>query len=154
MPEHPTPTPPLPAEPKRKRASPGDVSQRTLANIKLAEDVTEAATDPDHKDKLADEELPASAATDLEILAGAVRNLAGKVAAAKKAVQAATKVETATHYAQQKISPVLLEQYDRNRNGRLDPHEWERHRQDLNRLLAEPRQRPQPAPAAAAEPGK
>lgn len=75
-------------------------------------------------------------------------------AARAQAAAEARKAETAAHYARQKISPVLLEQYDRNRNGRLDPHEWERHRQDLNRLLAEPRQRPQPAPAAAAEPGK
>jgi type II secretory pathway component PulJ len=75
-------------------------------------------------------------------------------AARAQAAAEARKAATAAHYARQKISPVLLEQYDRNRNGRLDPHEWERHRQDLNRLLAEPRQRPQPAPAAAAEPGK
>jgi hypothetical protein len=81
-------------------------------------------------------------------------------AARARSAAEARKAELAAHYAKQKISPALLEQYDRNQKGRLDPDEWTRHRQDLQRRRAEqqgqsaapqppPAQRP-PAPAAPA----
>jgi hypothetical protein len=71
-------------------------------------------------------------------------------AARARAAAEARKAELAAHYAKQKISPALLEQYDRNQNGRLDADEWERHRQDLKRLMAEQQRQnaaPQSAPA-------
>jgi hypothetical protein len=86
-------------------------------------------------------------------------------AARARAVAEARKAEMASHYAKQRISPTLLEQYDRNQDGRLDPDEWARHRQDLQRRRAEqqgqsatpqsppaqpPPAQPPPAPAAPA----
>jgi hypothetical protein len=81
-------------------------------------------------------------------------------AARARAAAEARKAELAAHYAKQKISPVLLEQYDRNQNGRLDADEWARHRQDLQRRRAKqqsqsaapqpPPAQPPPAPAAPA----
>jgi hypothetical protein len=81
-------------------------------------------------------------------------------AARARAAAEARKAELAAHYAKQKISPALLEQYDRNQNGRLDSEEWARHRQDLQRRRAEqqgqsaapqpPPAQPPPAPAAPA----
>ena len=93
----PTPTPAPPPDPKPKRAAPGDVPQQTLADTKLAEDVAAAAHDADHKDKLAEEQLPATAATDLETLAGAARGLAGETVTAKKAKLTATQAEQKAH---------------------------------------------------------
>jgi hypothetical protein len=81
-------------------------------------------------------------------------------AARARAAAEARKAELSAHYAKQKISPALLEQYDRNQNGRLDAEEWERHRQDLQRRRAEqqgqsatpqsPPAQPPPAPATPA----
>lgn len=55
----------------------------------------------------------------------------------KMKVQAAAesrKAVIAARYARQKLSPKVLEQYDRNRNGEMDPHKWERFRQDMAKL--------------------
>ena len=92
----PTPTPPVPPV-KPKRAATGDVPQQILADIKLAEDVAAAAHDADHQDKLEEEQLPDNAATDLETLAGAARELAGQIVTAKKAKLTATKDEQKAH---------------------------------------------------------
>jgi len=92
----PDPTPPPPT-PKPKRAAPGDVSQQTLADLKLAEDVSAAARAADHKPKLDAEQLPATAATDLTALAKAARDLVGDIVKAKKAKLAATQAEQAVH---------------------------------------------------------
>ncbi len=35
---------------------------------------------------------------------------------------------------QQKVSATLLEKYDRNKNGRMDPNEWERRRKDMEEI--------------------
>ncbi|MBI2927413.1 MAG: hypothetical protein HYY24_17085 [Verrucomicrobia bacterium] len=70
-----------------------------------------------------------------------------------QAAAEARRATLAAKYARQKISPLLLEKYDRNQHGRLDPHEWERHRQDLKKLMAEQGQRASPTPTPPAAPG-
>lgn len=87
----PAPTPATaPAKPKQTR---GDTDKRILADIKFAEDVAEAAQDADHAPKLADEDLSATAASELLTLAGAARDLVGQAITAKKAKLAATQTE-------------------------------------------------------------
>jgi nitrogen fixation/metabolism regulation signal transduction histidine kinase len=39
-------------------------------------------------------------------------------------------------YARQKVSPKLLEKYDKNGNGVLDRSEWEKHRKEIERVRA------------------
>ena len=46
------------------------------------------------------------------------------------------KAAAAEHYSQQKVSPKLLEKYDANKNGKMDPQEWQKHRQDLLKARA------------------
>ena len=91
----PTPTPP-PAKAKQTR---GDLDQKILADLKLAEDVAAAAKDADHAAKLADEGLPAPAAAGLLALAAAARDLAGKVVTAKQARLSVTQAEEAARDA-------------------------------------------------------
>lgn len=65
------------------------------------------------------------------------------------------KAAVAARYKQQKVSPLLLEMYDRNRNGRLDPNEWEQHRQDMKKLGNERQAAPAASnPLTPAAPGK
>ncbi|MBI5386571.1 MAG: hypothetical protein HZA90_18020 [Verrucomicrobia bacterium] len=71
----------------------GDIDQTILADIKLAEDVAAAAQDIDHKDKLAEEDLPPTAASELLTLAQAARERVGQVVTAKKAKLSSTQNE-------------------------------------------------------------
>ena len=87
-----TQTPP-PADAAKAKATRGDVNQSILADIKLAEDVAAAAQDAGHAAKLAEEDLPATAATDLLALAKAARDLVGRVVTAKNDKLAATQAE-------------------------------------------------------------
>jgi hypothetical protein len=48
----------------------------------------------------------------------------------------AAKQETAEFYARQKISPTLVQKYDANKNGRLDLHEWEKYRKEVEQQRA------------------
>lgn len=92
-PPTPTPTPPAPPA-KPKRQPPGDIDKKTLADIKLGEDVAEAAQDPAHAADLATkEEIDAATVGKLVTFAKDARKLAGQVVTAKKAFNSATKVE-------------------------------------------------------------
>jgi hypothetical protein len=57
-------------------------------------------------------------------------------AAHMRATTDAAKAAAAEQHARQKISPKLLEKYDANKNGKMDPQEWQRHRQDLLKARA------------------
>jgi hypothetical protein len=89
------PTPASPAEPpKPKRQPPGDLDKELLADIKLGEDVAEAAQDPAHATELASkEQIDAATVGRLVTLTQDARDLAGRVVAAKKAFNAATQAE-------------------------------------------------------------
>jgi hypothetical protein len=44
------------------------------------------------------------------------------------------RLETIEVFKKQKISTNLLEKYDLNKNGAIDPHEWQRQRKDMLKL--------------------
>lgn len=60
---------------------------------------------------------------------------AQRIARGKAAAESA-KVAAADHYANQKVSPKLLEKYDANKNGKMDLQEWQKHRQDVLKARA------------------
>jgi hypothetical protein len=47
------------------------------------------------------------------------------------------KAEAAEHYKRLRISTNVIATYDKNRNGIMEPHEWEKHRQDYQRKKAD-----------------
>ncbi|MBI2924703.1 MAG: hypothetical protein HYY24_03250 [Verrucomicrobia bacterium] len=92
----PTPPPEPPPAPKPPRQPPGDTDKKVLADIKLGEDVTEAAQDPAHAaDLAAKEQIDAATVAELVTLTKDARTLAGQVVTAKKARNTATETEEA-----------------------------------------------------------
>lgn len=85
---------PAPATPEKPKRIIGDLDKQAVAEIKLGEDVAEAASDPARLAKLGEEEVAATAPDDLLTLCHDARTIGGKIVGAKTGKKDKTKGES------------------------------------------------------------